>query len=127
MKASDFETIDLVSMDIAAELYGDTTDPEMVDMQKELWGGIRGDLLKELDEIIAASAGSIGEEVKRTMHRVAGYSGSGGLQRCCELLRALEHGKIPGEEVSTALQLARSAAVEGMGEIESRFPHLKEG
>lgn len=127
MNLHDLANLPVVNLELVAELYGDTSDAEMVEMQQELWQGIKTDLFRELHEISELWSRDTGEEVRRIMHRVAGYSGSGGLQRCCEILRAAEKSVIPASEVSEALKMATVSAREGISQIEERYPHLSAG
>jgi hypothetical protein len=127
MKLHDLANLPVVNQELVAELYGDTSDAEMIEMQQELWQGIKADIFRELNEISELWSRDPGEEVRRMMHRVAGYSGSGGLQRCCEILRAAEKMVIPADEVPEALQIAAASAREGISQIEERYPHLLAG
>lgn len=126
MDASTLRNTPLINEELVAELFGDTSDADMVEMQRELWAGIRRDLPREIEEIQEKAGEQFGEEVRRLMHRVAGYAGSGGLQRCCETLRSLEYGKLSQEEAGPALSSLGDLAEESIRTIEGRFPHLLE-
>lgn len=127
MTLQELAALPTVNEELVVELYGDTSDPDMVEMQTELWEGIKGDLFRELDEIGALWNQDPNGEVRRVMHRVAGYSGSGGLHRCCEALRAAEKERVDAADVPEALEMARNAANEAITQIETRYPHLASG
>lgn len=127
MTLQQLASLPVVNEDLVSELYGDTSDPDMVEMQTELWQGIKTDLFRELEEISQLWQKGPGEEVRRMMHRVAGYSGSGGLHRCCEILRAAEKAMLDAADVPAGLVMATEAAREGISQIEARYPHLAAG
>lgn len=123
MKLADLDRIPLVSEELTSELYGDISDPEMLEMQKEIWAGITRDLPKEIQQIQAlAKAG--GEDYRKLLHRVAGYVGSGGLGRCCEALRALEYNKLSENEEAELLASLLRLSEESQKEMLARYPHL---
>lgn len=127
MTLAELSALPVINEELVQELYGDTSDQEMVEMQVELWQGIKADLFRELEEISRLWQSDPNGEVRRIMHRVAGYAGGGGLNRCCEALRGSEKEAIAAEDVSAALAIARAAAEEGMTLLELRFPHLATG
>lgn len=124
MKLEELNAVPLITEDLVAELFGDTSDQEMVDMQKEIWSGIRRDLPKEIEQI-RELAGNGSELFRKLCHRVAGYVGSGGLGRCCEVLRAIEYERVPPEEVLVLLDTLPELARESIEAMEERFPHLR--
>jgi len=121
---SDFLSISLVDEDIAGELFAEDDDPEMREMQQELWQGVRRDLLNDLEAVRAEFVAGNLNEACRLAHKVAGYSGSGGLKRVGVVLRKLQHGEIPHEQFLATLDEIVAWSKAGMDEIENRFPHL---
>jgi hypothetical protein len=119
-----FSSIPLIDDDIVRELFTADDDPEMSIMQRELWEGVRHDLLQDLEGMRSAFAAGQVEEARKQAHRVAGYSGSGGLLRAGVALRALQHGEIPPEDTDDFLTEVEHWSRDGMAEIERRFPHL---
>lgn len=121
---NDFSAIPLVDDEITAELFTEDADPDMSQMQQELWQGVRRDLLRDLQSVRAEFIAGNLEEARRLAHKVAGYSGSGGLKRVGVVLRKLQHGEIPDEEFLSTLDEIVTWSKAGMDEIEARYPHL---
>jgi HPt (histidine-containing phosphotransfer) domain-containing protein len=121
----DYLSIALVDEDITNELFTDDGDPEMREMQLELWQGVRRDLLHDLEWVRREFLAGNLDEARRLAHRVAGYSGSGGLKRVGVVLRKLQHAEIPEEQFLPTLDEIAVWSSEGMDEIETRFPYLR--
>jgi HPt (histidine-containing phosphotransfer) domain-containing protein len=121
----DYLSIALVDEDITNELFTDDGDPEMREMQLELWQGVRRDLLNDLESVRREFLAGNLDEARRLAHRVAGYSGSGGLKRVGAVLRKLQHAEIPEEQFLPTLDEIAVWGREGMEEIETRFPYLR--
>lgn len=120
----DFSTVPLVDDEITTELYTLDGDPDNLEMQLELWQGVKRDLFHDLDSVRNAFREGRMDVAKSQAHKIAGYTGSGGLKRVGVVLRKLQHGEIPEDEFLPALDEIEGWCREGMSEIEGRFPYL---
>ncbi len=89
-------------------------------MQREIWGGIRADLERDLRGL----EGLPKEDLKRQLHRIRGYVSTASLLRLSQILMAWEHAGDPLEETGAFLPGALKVAECSVCEMEKRYPHL---
>jgi len=115
-----FHDLPLIDQSIADQLFGDISDPESIEMQREIWQGIRGELDGDLKQLASLN----GDELKSSLHRIRGYCSTTALSRLGGLLNEWEHTDYVDSSTPTYLPLALAFGQQSIAEIEQRYPHL---
>lgn len=89
-------------------------------MQREIWGGIRTDLERDLRGL----EGVAQDDLKRNLHRIRGYVATASLLRLSEILMAWENTPDPARATGAFLPEAIEVSKRSISEIESKYPHL---
>jgi HPt (histidine-containing phosphotransfer) domain-containing protein len=116
----------VIDEEVVNELFAVGEDAELVEMQKEIWGGVRADLVRDIEEVRGLLLAGNREAGIKLVHRIAGYTSSAGLSRLSRSLRAVERAEVPDGSVDAFLQEVQTMAGPHLKEMEARFPHLCE-
>jgi hypothetical protein len=115
-----------IDEEVVVELFGDSEEPELREMQIEIWSGVRKDFPVDLEEARKLLRDGEIETGKKLVHRIAGYTSSSGLSRVSRCLRAVERAEVPEDKIDQFLAETAVMAGENMTEMEARFPHLQD-
>lgn len=113
----------LIDEQLAEELFSSSQGPDAVEMQQDIWQGVRNDLLADLER--ATTPGGSPDTLRENLHRIRGYAATCALSRLGSFLADWE--KSDPDPVASApsrLPAALELAKESIGEIERRYPHL---
>jgi len=122
MTSSGWQTTELIHPDLVDELFAAADDDEGRELIALFWKQLHEDLPEEFEllERLLPEAG--GPTWKMDVHRISGVCASAGLCRCAGILRQIEPGNLPMEELRVSLAAARDAAIAGLAAIGERYP-----
>ncbi len=113
----------LIDEHLAEELFSTAQGPDAVEMQQDIWQGVRNDLVGDLAS--TTTHGPSADTLRENLHRIRGYAATCALSRLGNFLAEWEKtdadpvGSTPSR-LPVALELARAS----IAEIERRYPHL---
>jgi hypothetical protein len=113
----------LINESLVDELFGFSDDVDVIVMQREIWSGVRGSFLNDLEQMVVGDANS----ARSSLHRIRGYCSSTGAQRVAELLQAWETESDPLAVAREYLEESKKVSLNCFTAIEKRHPHLVGG
>lgn len=113
-------SLPLIDEVLVDELFGVTDDDESLMMQREIWNGIKGSFIPDLEGALAGDP----IQLCGALHRIRGYCASSGARQIGELLLAWEEEADPMADSSSFLEEAKRVALLSFAEIEKRHPYL---
>jgi len=120
VEASPYSSFPILAEALSDELFAPQGDGEVVQMQREIWGGIRADLERDLRGLEGASR----EDLMRHLHRIRGYVSTASLLRLSEILLAWENDPDPVRATKGFLCEALEVSGCSISEVERKYPHL---
>ncbi len=112
--------IPLIDEALSDELFSLREDPDIIDMQRQIWREFCLQVGPDLERALLGEADSFGSE----LHRIRGYCSSCGLFRLASLLQRWESEPGGIEAARRFGALALDIAQRSIAAINARYPHL---